>query len=87
VHAKGAGACGSFTVTHDITRYSRARPYAAAGKTTPTSVRFATDSGERGSADAEHDPRGFAIRCYAEDSIWGPAGTNTPTPFVQQGPD
>src|SRR5438552_5111627 len=53
VHAKGSGAYGSFTVTHDITRYSKARLFSSIGKQTETFVRFSTVGGERGSADTE----------------------------------
>ena len=77
VHAKGSGAYGSFTVTHDITRYTRARMFAEVGKQTETFVRFSTVGGERGSADTERDPRGFAVRFYTED------GNNTPMFFIR----
>ena len=66
VHAKGSGAYGSFTVTHDISKYTKARLFSAAGKQTETFVRFSTVGGERGSADTERDPRGFAMRFYTE---------------------
>ena len=64
VHAKGSGAHGTFTVTHDITKYTKARLFGAIGKATETFVRFSTVGGERGSADTERDPRGFALRFY-----------------------
>ena len=32
MHAKGSGAYGSFTVTHDITRYTKAKIFAKVGK-------------------------------------------------------
>jgi len=83
VHAKGSGAYGSFTVTHDITRYTRARMFAEVGKQTETFVRFSTVGGERGSADTERDPRGFAVRFYTEDGNWDLAGNNTPMFFIR----
>jgi catalase len=83
VHAKGSGAHGTFTVTHDITRWTRAKLFAAVGKVTPTFVRFSTVGGERGSADTERDPRGFAIRFYTEDGNWDLAGNNTPMFFIK----
>src|SRR4051794_5094905 len=46
VHAKGSGAYGSFTVTHDITRYTTAKLFAQVGKQTETFVRFSTVGGE-----------------------------------------
>lgn len=83
VHAKGSGAYGTFTVTHDITRYTKARLFSAIGKTTETFVRFSTVGGERGSADTERDPRGFAVRFYTEEGNWDLAGNNTPMFFIK----
>jgi len=34
MHAKGAGAFGTFTVTHDITRYTKAKIFSEVGKQT-----------------------------------------------------
>jgi len=36
------GAFGYFEVTHDITRYSRAKVFEHVGKTTPIAIRFST---------------------------------------------
>ena len=66
MHAKGSGAHGTFTVTHDISRYTRAKIFAAIGKTTPMFARFSTVAGELGAADAERDIRGFALKFYTE---------------------
>ena len=52
VHAKGWGAHGTFTVTKDISRYSRARLFSKVGKQTPLIARFSTVAGEAGAADA-----------------------------------
>src|SRR5690606_11453884 len=62
VHAKGWGAYGTLTVTHDISRYTRAKLFSAAGKQTPMLLRFSTVAGEAGAADAERDVRGFAMK-------------------------
>jgi len=35
MHAKGAGAHGTFTVTHDISGYTKAKIFAEVGKQTP----------------------------------------------------
>ena len=64
VHAKGAGAHGYFEVTHDISKYTKAKLFNQVGKRTPVFVRFSTVGGEKGSADAARDPRGFAIKQY-----------------------
>ena len=78
MHAKGSGAYGSFTVTHDITQYTRARLFAEVGKQTPLFARFTTVAGERGAADAERDIRGFAVKFYTEEGNWDLVGNNTP---------
>jgi len=83
MHAKGAGAYGSFTVTHDITRYTKAKIFSAIGKQTSLFVRFSTVAGERGAADAERDIRGFAIKFYTEEGNWDLVGNNTPVFFLR----
>ncbi len=83
MHAKGSGAYGTFTVTHDITRYTRARLFGQVGKKTDLFVRFSTVAGERGAADAERDIRGFAIKFYTEEGNWDLTGNNTPVFFLR----
>ncbi len=83
VHAKGTGAFGSFTVTNDITQYTKAKLFAKVGNTARILLRFSTVGGEKGSADSERDPRGFAIKFYTEDGNWDLVGNNTPVFFVK----
>jgi len=83
VHAKGSGAYGTFTVTGDITRYTRAKLFEQIGKATETFLRFSTVAGERGAADAERDVRGFALKFYTEEGNWDLVGNNTPVFFVR----
>ncbi|SIT36795.1 catalase (hydroperoxidase II) [Paraburkholderia piptadeniae] len=83
MHAKGSGAFGTFTVTHDITKYTRAKIFSAVGKKTELFVRFSTVAGERGAADAERDIRGFAIKFYTEEGNWDLVGNNTPVFFLR----
>ena len=83
MHAKGSGAFGTFTVTHDITRYTCAKIFSEIGKQTPMFARFSTVSGERGAADAERDIRGFALKFYTEQGNWDMVGNNTPVFFVR----
>src|SRR3954462_9890130 len=83
MHAKGSGARGTFTVTHDITRYTKAKIFSQIGKQTPMFARFSTVAGERGAADAERDVRGFALRFYTEEGNWDIVGNNTPVFFVR----
>ena len=77
MHAKGSGAFGHFTVTHDITKYSKAKIFSTIGKKTPLAMRFSTVAGERGAADAERDIRGFAMKFYTEEGNWDLVGNNT----------
>src|ERR1700741_2843292 len=83
MHAKGWGAYGTFTVTHDITRYTRAKIFSKIGKVTPMFVRFSTVAGERGTADAERDIRGTALKLYTEEGNWDIVGNNTPVFFFR----
>ena len=83
MHAKGSGAYGTFTVTHDITRFTRAKLFSEIGKKTEMFVRFSTVAGERGAADAERDIRGFAMKFYTEEGNWDLAGNNTPVCFLR----
>src|SRR6266851_4001913 len=83
MHAKGAGAFGSFTVTHDITKYTKAKIFSEVGKVTPMFARFSTVAGERGAADAERDIRGFALKFYTEEGNWDLVGNNTPVFFLR----
>ncbi len=83
MHAKGSGAFGTFTVTHDITKYTRAKIFSAVDKKTDCFVRFSTVAGERGAADAERDIRGFAMKFYTEEGNWDLVGNNTPVFFLR----
>lgn len=83
VHAKGWGAFGTLTVTHDITQYTRAKIFSAVGKKTDLLLRFSTVAGEQGAADAERDVRGFAIKFYTEEGNWDLVGNNTPVFFIR----
>lgn len=83
VHAKGSGAFGHFVVTQDISRYTTAKVFSQIGKTTDVMVRFSTVGGEKGSADTERDPRGFAVKFYTEEGNWDMVGNNTPVFFIR----
>ena len=83
MHAKGSGAYGTFTVTHDITQYTRAKIFSQVGKQTELFARFTTVAGERGAADAERDIRGFALKFYTEEGNWDMVGNNTPVFFLR----
>ena len=83
MHAKGSGAYGTFTVTQDITRYTKAKIFSQVRKKTELFVRFSTVAGERGAADAERDIRGFAMKFYTEEGNWDLVGNNTPVFFLR----
>lgn len=83
MHAKGSGAFGNFTVTHDISRYTKAKIFSKVDKKTEVFVRFSTVAGERGAADAERDIRGFAMKYYTEEGNWDLVGNNTPVFFLK----
>lgn len=83
MHAKGSGAYGKFTVTDDITKYTKAKIFEKVGKETEVFVRFSTVAGERGAADAERDIRGFALKFYTEEGNWDLVGNNTPVFFFR----
>lgn len=83
MHAKGSGAFGTFTVTHDISKYTKAKIFSEVGKKTEMFARFSTVAGERGAADAERDIRGFALKFYTEDGNWDMVGNNTPVFFFR----
>lgn len=83
VHAKGAGAYGYFEVTDDISKYTRAKFLSGVGKKTELFARFSTVGGEKGSADSERDPRGFAVKLYTEEGNYDIVGNNTPVFFIR----
>lgn len=83
VHAKGAGAHGVFEVTNDLSSFTCADFLSHKGKKTPIFARFSTVGGEKGSADAERDPRGFAVKFYTEQGNYDLVGNNTPVFFIR----
>lgn len=83
VHAKGTGAYGTFTVTKDITAYTKAQLFSKVGNTCRVFLRFSTVGGEKGSADSERDPRGFALKFYTQGGNWDLVGNATPVFFIK----
>lgn len=83
VHAKGWGAFGTLTITHDISKYSVAKLFNQVGKKTDCLLRCSTVAGEAGAADAERDVRGFALKFYTEEGNWDLVGNNTPVFFIR----
>ncbi len=83
VHAKGWGAFGTLTITHDITKYTKANIFSEIGKKTDMLARFSTVAGEKGAADAERDVRGYALKFYTDEGNWDMVGNNTPVFFIR----
>ncbi|MGM9955406.1 MAG: catalase KatA [Peribacillus sp.] len=83
VHAKGGGAFGTFTVTNDLSKYTKAKVFNGVGKETEMFIRFSTVAGELGSADTLRDPRGFAVKFYTEEGNYDIVGNNTPVFFIR----
>src|SRR4030042_1348871 len=83
MHAKGSGAFGTFTVTRDLTRYTKAKIFSKVEKKTECFLRFSTVAGERGAGDAERDIRGLAMKFYTEEGNWDLVGNNTPVFFLR----
>ena len=83
VHARGAGAHGTFEVTSSLAKYTKAGFLQEVGKKTRVFVRFSTVAGSRGSADTARDARGFAVKFYTEDGNFDLVGNNIPVFFIQ----
>lgn len=72
--------CHSLTC---LNRYTKAKFLDQVGKKTPLFLRFSTVAGEKGSADTDRDPRGFAIKFYTEEGNYDMVGNNTPVFFIK----
>jgi len=83
VHARGSAAHGYFENYKPISQFTKAAPFAEAGKQTPVFVRFSTVAGERGSTDTARDVRGFAVKFYTDAGNWDLVGNNIPVFFIQ----
>ena len=83
VHAVGAGAYGTFTVTDDITHLSKAKLFSEVGKQTEIFARFSTVAKSKGGSDIYRDLRGFSIKFYTEEGNWDMVGNDTPIFFVR----
>ena len=81
-HAKGAGAFGTFTVTQDVSKWTKAAVFQP-GTTTKTLLRFSTVAGELGSPDTWRDVRGFSLRYYTTEGNLDIVGNNTPIFFLR----
>jgi catalase len=85
VHARGAGAHGTFRLTESLAEFTCARVLTDTSAETPVFVRFSTVAGSRGSADTARDVRGFATKFYTPEGNWDLVGNNIPVFFIQDG--
>jgi catalase len=83
VHARGAGAFGSFRVYESAEDVTHAPVLTDTSRTTPVFIRFSTVQGSRGSADTVRDVRGFAIKFYTDEGNWDIVGNDIPVFFIQ----
>ncbi|RCI16277.1 hypothetical protein L249_2177 [Ophiocordyceps polyrhachis-furcata BCC 54312] len=83
VHARGAGAYGTFTSYGSFSNITAASFLSAEGKKTNCFVRFSTVAGSRGSADTVRDVHGFATRFYTDEGNFDLVGNNIPVFFIQ----
>ncbi|MGV9770178.1 catalase [Microbacterium sp. NPDC003461] len=81
-HAKGGGAFGTFTVTEDVSAYTRAAVFQP-GAESEVLLRFSSVAGEQGSPDTWRDVRGFALRFYTTEGNLDIVGNNTPVFFLR----
>jgi len=83
VHARGVGASGTFVCTADMSRFTKAKLFGQAGKSTPVFVRFSTVVHGNGSPETLRDPRGFATKFYTEEGNYDIVGNNLPVFFIR----
>ncbi|KAK6007205.1 hypothetical protein QM012_006213 [Aureobasidium pullulans] len=83
VHARGAGAFGTFKLFESASDVTSAGVLTDTSRTTPVFLRFSTVLGSRGSADTVRDVRGFAVKFYTEEGNWDIVGNDIPVFFIQ----
>ena len=83
VHAKGAGAFGTFEVTNDMSKYTKAKLFNGVGTRTELAARFSHVAIEAGGADAYRDLRGFSVKFYTSEGNYDLVGNDTPIFFVR----
>jgi catalase len=84
VHARGAGAHGTFVGYGSASTVCKAA-FLEKDKETQVFVRFSTVLGSRGSADTVRDTRGFATKFYTDEGNFDLVANNIPVFFIQDG--
>ena len=82
VHARGAGAYGTFTLSKSLSDFTRASFLQEVGQQTDVFLRFSTVGGGQDSSDYARDPRGFAVKFYTNEGNFDLVGNNTPVFFL-----
>lgn len=77
VHARGAGAFGTFKLYESAEGVTSAKVLTDTSRTTPVILRFSTVLGSRGSADTVRDVRGFDVKFYTEEGNWDIVGESS----------
>eukprot|EP01062_Namystynia_karyoxenos_P016440 TRINITY_DN15_c0_g1_i4.p1 TRINITY_DN15_c0_g1~~TRINITY_DN15_c0_g1_i4.p1 ORF type:complete len:573 (+),score=251.19 TRINITY_DN15_c0_g1_i4:93-1721(+) len=85
VHARGAVAKGTFTLTQDWSNLTMAKVFQGAGKKTPIACRWSTVIHGKDSPEYLRDPRGFALKLYTEEGNYDIVGLNFPIFFIRDG--
>ncbi|MFG1360988.1 catalase [Xanthobacter pseudotagetidis] len=88
VHARGAGAFGTFRAYGRIGEepaetYTRAKVLTDKERETEVFVRFSTVVGGGHSPETTRDPRGFATKFYTPEGNWDLVGNNHPVFFIR----
>ncbi|TVY24928.1 Catalase-1 [Lachnellula hyalina] len=83
VHARGAGAFGTFKLYESAEDVTSAGVLTDTSRSTPVFIRFSTVLGSRGSADTVRDVRGFAVKFYTDEGNWDIVGNDIPVFFIQ----
>ena len=83
VHARGTGVHGEFVAAGDASAFTKAAPFAKAGKKTPVFVRFSAVIHPSGSPESLRDPRGFAVKFYTDEGNWDLVGNDLPVFFIR----
>ncbi len=83
VHARGAGAFGTFESIGDQSALTRAAFLSRPGIVTPVAVRFSTVIHGSGSPETLRDPRGFAVKFYTQEGNYDLVGNHLPVFFIR----
>jgi catalase len=83
VHARGAGAFGTFVTENSMKRYTKAAFLREAEIETPVFVRFSTVIHGQGSPETARDPRGFAVKFYTQEGNYDLVGNHLPVFFIR----